>query len=90
MLSLLEKQWICATCAPESIHRIKEIGTSTLYFIHNEDNTIHIWVLCSDVRILGIGRTADELKHSTPCSIEDGVTKIGELLNLSGVRLTKP
>lgn len=90
MLSSLEKQWLCATCAPESIYRIHELEDSILYMINNESKTKLVWVLASELRILGIGRYVEELQESKPCSIEDGVTKIGELLELSGVKIIKP
>lgn len=78
----LEKAWVMATCALESIKRVRSSDSGYLNVITNEDKSITVAVLSNDKEVLGIGFGFQDLLISPTYTFNNAITKIAEMLKL--------
>ena len=90
-MNTFTKNWLCATCAPESIVNIKsdDIKGNYLDVVRNESNTKQILILSTNNLILGIGTNYDELIESKPYTFSNGLHEIAKLLDIFAYTIPK-
>lgn len=81
-MNTFTKQWLTATCAPESINNIKDINGNQLDCIRNESNTIQVLVVSNNNNVIAIGKTYNELINSKPYTFNEAIRECGRLLEL--------
>jgi len=79
------KEWLTATCAPESIINLQSKDTAYLDAVTNEDKSIIVKVLSTNTKVLGIGITHKELLKSPHYTFKEALHKIAELLQVQSI-----
>jgi len=83
------KEWLKATLASESIKNLNTITNGYIDEIYNEDKTIHILIVSTDEKVLGIGLNYKELIKSPAYTFKDAIQKVAELLELKTYNVIK-
>lgn len=84
-MNTFNKEWLTSTLAPEAIKTFSTKDGVYIDLVANEDRTITVAVISTNIRVLGIGKTLEELANSSPYSFIDAVKKVAELLQLQSI-----
>lgn len=76
------KQWITATCAPESIASVRSDEKGHLDIVTNEKRTIYVYVLSTDKEVISCGTTYEQLLVPNQMNYGQAVRKCAELLQI--------
>jgi len=79
------KEWLTASCAPESIINLQSNDIAYLDIITNEDKSIFVKVLSNNVKVIAIGTDYNSLLSSINYTFKEAIQKIAELLELKHI-----